>query len=93
MKRDFKEVVTMEDYNKIIDLACNNNMIVDIYQGCLLDNAIIVNDDIIKIGRKTRKYLIMVEKYLNCWTSIIELIGTDNEQTYNKWVEKFDQLY
>lgn len=93
MRKDFKEVVTMAGYNKIIDLACNNNMIVDIYQGCLLDNVIIVNDDIIKIGRKTRKYLIMVEKYLNCWTSNIELIGTDDEQTYNKWVEKFDQLY
>ena len=89
MRKDFKEQISLKEFDNILGQACNFELDFDVYEGSLLDNATITNDEVKKIGRKTRKYLIMVEKYLNCWTSTIELIGTDNEQTYDKWVNRF----
>lgn len=61
------------------------------YVGSLLDNYIFIGTDNIKVGRrKPRKFMIVEEKYVNCWTSSYRLIMTDSERTVEKYRKAFE---
>lgn len=83
----------MKDVRMIIDLkSCDNiiqglqerNYDVECVEGSLLDNYFCeVGENNLKLSRwKLRKYLIVLERFVNEWTSTLELILTDNAETY-----------
>lgn len=79
----------LKSCDKIIEFAMSNECDINTSEGSLLDNYIIYNTDKIRIGRaKPRKYIIIVEKFLNGWSSTLQLIQTDN---YNK-VLKYESI-
>ena len=85
---DYQIQITETQANNIVDFFVSNgcNDII-IKEGCLQDNYCLdIGENNYKIGRiKIRKYLIITEKYLNEWSSYLELIMTDNENIYNKY--------
>lgn len=62
-------------------------------QGSLVDSYIIYNiDDHIKLGRyKPRKYMILRENFLNCWSSSVILTLTDDETILHEMEEILDE--
>ena len=44
-------------------------------------------------GAKPRKYVMIIEHYLNCWSSDHMLILTDNQQTYEKLLSEYQEDY
>jgi hypothetical protein len=90
-RKDYKANITLESVNQIINFANDKGLQVDIFEGTLLDNYVIYDTSTIDIGRtKGRKYIILREKVLNCWSSITELIMTDNDEFVNDFVGKFE---
>ena len=81
-QRDTIITISLEQQQNILDYCCKKDILFTQYQGSLQDNYIVYTDQKFRLGkRKARKYLIMVEKYVNCWSSTIELIMTDKEST------------
>lgn len=88
--RDYKTTGDLASVNKLLDFAHSLNCPIECFEGSLLDNYIIYADRRIRIGKaKARKYIILREKYVNSWSSITEVILTDNE----KRVEEYEKLF
>lgn len=81
----------MEDYkkrisngseltSKLIDFDC----IPEVVEGSLIDNYFFEGMENMNFSRgvKGRKYVMILERYVNEWSSIHELILTDNEKYY-----------
>lgn len=84
--KDYKISVTNDDINRLL-FNGRYNFDVDIVQGCLNDNYFIDGWNLgIKFSRgrsvKPRKHLMILESYLNEWTSELTLILTDNDKKY-----------
>lgn len=91
-RRDYKTTIDNETLNKILELATKNNLEYAIFEGTLNDNCIIYNDYTIRLkGIKPRKYIIVQSIYLNCWSSELEMIMTDNESKVNEFIKTFKQ--
>ena len=91
-RRDYKTTIDNEMSNKILELATKNNLHYEMFEGTLQDNCIIYNDYAIRLkGIKPRKYIIIQEKYLNCWSSELEMIMTDNESKVDEFIKTFEQ--
>lgn len=85
--------ITLEEFNDILEFATINNIAYDYFEGSLLDNAIIYNMDNelkIYIDGKTSKYIIIKEKYLNEWSSILEVIFTDDSKIADEYYYQFE---
>lgn len=89
----------MKDYRTEISSGCANNVVnyfiengfnVEYKEGVLLDNYCIeVGENKLKFGKvKVRKYIIIVEKYLNEWSSSLEMILTDKKETYEQYYKE-----
>lgn len=80
--------------NTIIDAllttSLEKNLIVDSYEGCLLDKSIIYNDNTISINSYIRDYIIIDTIYINCWTSQYKIIITDNIELVEEFINKND---
>lgn len=93
--KDYKTQVTGIQANSIVEFftthGCNS---IITQEGTLQDNYCLdIGENTYKMGRtKVRKYLIIVEKYLNEWSSCLELIMTDNENTYNKYYDSMVEV-
>lgn len=63
-------------------------------QGTLQDNTFfIVGKNNLKLGRyKIRKYVVIMEKCLNEWSSCLELFMTDNEKKFNQLMGKYQEV-
>ena len=89
----------MKDYRTIIDndtveMFCTtlNDYLEDSFEGCMLDNYFFdIGNNNMRWGRvKPRKYVMILEKGLNEWSSVNELYMTDSEKKYR---ELFDMYY
>ena len=92
MKNYVKEI-SMETANKIITMATELNILFDGFDGTLLDNYIVYNneDTQIKFGRsKPRKYIIIEEFYKNCWTSGLRMTCTDDDKLADEFLERHE---
>lgn len=90
--KDYVTQGDMNSINKLLELAEKLNCYIECFEGSLIDNYIIYDAQKIKIGRaKSRKYIILVEKYLNSWSSTTEVIMTDNDKTVRKYEEIFNR--
>lgn len=94
MKQTMEYEISSEVQEKIISMAVNDGVDVRQVAGCLQDNVMFENETGIRIGNrmKARKYIIMVEEYVNEWSSAINLIMTDSIQLYQQYQEEFDAM-
>lgn len=90
-RRNYVTNVELETVNKLIELAVDENKPFEVFDGVLLDSYIIYDAENIQIGKiKPRKYIILREKYLNCWSSTIEMTMTDDENMIREMKKIFD---
>ena len=85
--KDYKTNVSSQNADSIASYFTENGYNVETIEGCLMDSYLIeVGENTLKMGKvKVRKYIILVEKCLNEWSSTIEMILTDSEDTYNNY--------
>jgi len=89
--KDYKADINLKSVEQILKFANDNNHEVDMFDGCCLDNYIIYSNSKIKIGKlKPRKYIILLEKYLNEWSSVTEMILTDNDLYVESLINQFE---
>ena len=82
--KDIKMKITLDACNNIVNALQERNYDVEYVPGGTLDNYFCeVGESNLKLSRwKLRKYLIVLERFVNEWTSTLELILTDNAETY-----------
>lgn len=88
--KDYRTEISSGTADNIVNYFVQNGFDVVCKEGALLDNYCInVGENVLRIGKvKVRKYLIIVEKYMNEWSSSLEMILTDNIETYEQYYKK-----
>ncbi|PAV30208.1 hypothetical protein CIL05_07005 [Virgibacillus profundi] len=85
-----KFTVTNEFINQMIEIANNQGIDYNMFEGSLTDNFIFYDTERIKITEVGQsKYLIIKENFVNTWTSELELIATNEIST----VEKYEEIF
>lgn len=75
--------ITAEQYQELI---LNPNLEeVGYYPGCLLDNYLLYDWD-------SHTYIIIKEKYVNCWTSTLIATKTNNEKLVDDFLKTQDEV-
>lgn len=79
--KDLEKIISAEACEKILSLACKNDYEIEQFEGGLLDSYLISYNKTISINRaKPRRFIAILEEYVNEWTSRLRLIQTDNEE-------------
>ena len=93
--KDVRMRITMENCNNIVNALQERNYDVECVPGGLLDNYFFfLFESNLKLSRwKLRKYLIVLERFVNEWTSTLELILTDNAETYYNLYNSYMESY
>lgn len=93
--KDVRMRITMETCDNIVNTLQERNYDVECIPGGTLDNYFCeVGESNLKLSRwKLRKYLIVLERFVNTWTSALELILTDNEETYYNLYNNYMESY
>lgn len=86
--KDVRMQISMHQADMIINGLMSRGYDVEEIPGGLLDNYFCeIGNSALKLGRyKMRKYMMIVECYVNEWSSALELILTDS-------VEKFESTF
>ena len=88
MRRVELEISTKQADAIIQSLQEKDIMSDEFFEGSLVDNYFYTDMKGFKWGRyKTREYMIILEHYLNCWSSDQILIMTDSAKEYNELLE------
>ena len=81
MARNYKAAIEQKLLNKLLEQCSMSNIEVEFFEGSLLDQYIIHADKRITIkGIKPRQYILIFEKYLNCWSSENIACFSDDEK-------------
>lgn len=93
--KDVRMRITMETCDNIVNSLQERNYDVEYVPGGTLDNYFCeVGESNLKLSRwKLRKYLIVLERFVNTWTSTLELILTDNVETYYNLYNSYMESY
>ena len=93
--KDVRMRITMETCDNIVNSLQERNYDVEYVPGGTLDNYFCeVGESNLKLSRwKLRKYLIVLERFVNTWTSTLELILTDNAETYYNLYNSYMESY
>lgn len=83
--------IDTKDLNLLMEVADEHGLGYDWYEGTLLDNVVIYNDNVINIGGKTAEFIIIKEKYLNSWSSGLVLTLTNSIDEINSFISQFDE--
>lgn len=84
IKKDLEKIISLESCEKILSLACKNDYEIEQFEGGLLDSYLISDNTTISINRaKPRRFIAILEEYVNVWTSQLRLVQTDNEEKIN----------
>ena len=79
--KDLERIINLEGCEKILSLACKNDYEIEQFEGGLLDSYLISYNKTISINRaKPRRFIAILEEYVNEWTSQLRLVQTDNEE-------------
>ena len=82
--KDLEKIISLESCEKILSLACKNDYEIEQFEGGLLDSYLISYNKTISINRaKPRRFIAILEEYVNEWTSQLRLVQTDNEEKIN----------
>ena len=81
--------ITQGTADNIINFLSNKGYDMEILVGCLNDGFIAeIGNNNFSLGKiKLRKFIIVVEQYINEWTSALKMILTDDESVYNKYYD------
>jgi len=80
-----KYEVDLDFTMRLIDVAEENGIYTDIYEGVLMDNVIIRDAERIKIkGIRRAKHIIILVEYVNEWSSRLVLSVTDSDKKVDK---------
>ena len=93
--KDVRMRITMETCDNIVNALQERNYDVERVKGGKLDHYFCeVGESNLKLSRlKLRKYLIVLERFVNEWTSELELILTDNTETYYNLYNSYMESY
>lgn len=85
--KDYRIEISSNSANNIVKYFEFHGFNVECKEGVLLDNYCIeVGENNLKIGKvKVRKYIIIIEKYINEWSSSLEMILTDSKEIYERF--------
>ena len=94
--KDLTYEIGLDTYEQMLKLASYQGYEYFVIEGTLLDSAMIVDNDRLRIGKtKPRKYIIMDVVYLNEWSSKLVMTMTDNEELadefYSNWQAYVDE--
>ena len=82
--KDLEKIISLKSCEKILSLACKNDYEIEQFEGGLLDSYLISYNKTISIDRaKPRRFIAILEEYVNEWTSRLRLVQTDNEEKIN----------
>lgn len=83
-----------ETLNKVINKANELDLRVEMIEGSLLDNYLILNNGKISLGKskKPYKYIVILEKYLNEWSSEMILITTNNKKDLGIFKDRIEEI-
>lgn len=84
------ENVSFKEVRQILDKSVNLDQECNCFEGVLLDNYIIYNNDKLTINKKLAKYIIIKETYINDWSSDYTIILTDNIETVGVYEKQFE---
>lgn len=95
--KDLTYEIGLDTYEEMLKLASKQGYDYFIITGTLLDSAMIMDNERLRIGNaKPRKYIIMNVVYLNEWSSKLVMTMTDNEELadefYSNW-QMFEDEY
>ncbi len=83
-----EKLINFESVNSLLNIV-SDRYECNCYEGSLLDNYIIYDVERIKMGRVSRKFIILKEEYLCSWSSITRMIMTDSYETVKRYEELF----
>lgn len=88
--KDYRMIISSDTVKNICTVLADS--LDDCFEGCLQDSYFFnVGNNNMKWGRvKLRKYVMILEKGLNEWSSVNELYMTDSEKKYR---ELYDMYY
>lgn len=85
--------INYKQADKIVEIAINYGLEVDIFESVLLDEAIIyANNHLFIKGLPRAKYIILQEIVLNCWASELQIICTNSDKRAEKFVNSRQQV-
>ena len=89
--KDVKMMIPYKQAENIVNSLIKMGYDVEILEGSLKDNYFCeVGENNLKLGRKKlRKYLTITEKYINEWSSGLEMLLTDSQETYYDMLNMF----
>lgn len=89
--KDYVTRVSRDFVEKMCDLAVDDGIDYEVFEGCLLDNYVFYNSGGLTVkGVKPRNHIIIREVYLNEWSSGFELIMTDSSKKVDKYTKIFE---
>lgn len=88
--KDYRKEISSRQADVIVNYFIENGYDVAYDDGTLIGNYFIeVGENYLKLGRiKLRKYIIIVEKFLNEWSSTLEMILTDSEELFESYCSR-----
>ena len=94
--KDLTYEIGLDTYEQMLKLASYQRYEYFVIEGTLLDSAMVVDNERLRVGRaKPRKYIIMDVVYLNEWSSKLVMTMTDNEELadefYSNWQACIDE--
>ena len=89
--KDIRMMIPYKQAENIVNSLIEMGYDVVILEGCLNNNYFCeVGENNLKLGKKKlRKYLIIVEKYINEWSSGLEMLLTDSQEKYYETLNLF----
>lgn len=84
--RDFEQLVSTGTVSKLINVASENGIEIESFEGVLLDSYIIYANSKLKVGSwKPREYILAIATYKNPWESVYKLVLTDKRETVARY--------
>lgn len=91
MNDTVRMLISLDTCDKIITSMNDLEFDVLMIDGTLLDSYFIETDRTIRLfNYKPRKYIMINSIYRNCWTSELELVLTDCEDTAAEWLDHYN---
>ena len=88
--KNYKTEITSKTAENISNYLVNNGYDFEVIEGNLQDNLLAeIGENTLKLGKiKMRKFIIIVEKFLNEWSSSLEMILTDDAELYSEYYNR-----
>lgn len=82
---DFEQLVSTGTVSKLINVASENGIEIESFEGVLLDSYIIYANSKLKVGSWFPREYILAIAYKNPWESVYKLVLTDKRETVARY--------